>query len=247
MAKTSVDNFLSFSVSFGSGTGVNPPVGEKAVGYIDTEYVGLTTGNSIMGSMTATLLIDGVPSGQSMTAWGSPTLPVGQFLAKDQLQVDVTRPGTYAAHVTGKYTFYQSPNFITRAVNVVVPLFVTATGQTPATTQVEKVNGPRSLAITKQDYRTYRYKVYVQDPDHALDFARIDDVYVPQRKWNRTESGWVIPYTKEVAPASPYEYNRLPRVFRYKISIDLQDKSLESWQVARAEDVYTSIPVTFRK
>ena len=200
-----------------------------------------------MPKMSATLLIDGVPSGQSMTGWGSQTLSVGGFVGKDQFQVDVTRTGTYSALVIGEYTFYQSPNFVTRAVNVVVPLFVTATGLTPAIPGVEQVVGPRTLAFTKQNYRSYAYKVYVRDPDHALDFALVDEVYVPQRKWNRTESGWVIPYKKTVAPATPYEYNRLPSVYRYKIFIDLNDKILESWQVTRAQDVFMSVPVTFRK
>jgi hypothetical protein len=246
-AGTPADENLSFSVELSETTSSNPPVGETAYGHIKTLYPNFTSSDSPMGSMKATLLIDGAPAGQTITPFGESALSIGSFLGRDRFKINVTRQGTYAALVTGSYTYKQGFNFITRQVNVVVPLFTTASGKVPAKTGVSKVTGPRNLAFTTRDYRDYNYKFYVQDRDHALDHARIDDVYIPQREWKRTSSGWVIPYNKTVAPASPYEYKRLPNVYRSKIVIALNDKELEQWQVRRADYVVRSFPITFRK
>lgn len=136
---------------------------------------------------------------------------------------------------------------MTKPVNVVVPLFTTATGKVPSATSVKRLAGPRNLGFTKDDYRDYKYKVYVDDPDDALDYARIDNVFIPQARWKRTATGWMIPYIKTVAPASPYEYKRLPNVYRSRISVSQKDQNLEEWQVSRADPVSTTFPVTFRK
>ena len=201
----------------------------------------------LISRWVASLLINGAPSGQPITQYGELTMFVGSFGGKHRFKIDVTRQGSYAALITGEYTYKQGFNFVTLPVNVVVPLFATASGKVPTAAGVKKISGPRILAFTKQGYREYKYKVFVQDVDHALDYARIDDVYIPQGQWQRTSTGWVIPYIKSVAPASPYEFKRLPNVYRYKISISLQDKILEAWQVSRAEFVAMTFPVTFRK
>lgn len=101
LANTPVDENLYFSVRLSDTTEASPPVGETAYGYIDTRYPRFTTGDSPMGSMTATLLIDGAPSGQSITPYGTPTLSVGSFGGSDKFKIDVSRPGTYSALITG--------------------------------------------------------------------------------------------------------------------------------------------------
>ena len=246
LADTPVDEILSFSVRLSDTAELRPPVGETVYGYINTRSSNVTR-YTPLGSMAAQLLIDGAPSVQPVTRYGETTIQVGAFGGQQEFKIDVTRPGTYSVLITGSYRYIQDFDVITRPVNVVVPLFVTASGKVPASTGVKKVTGPRTLAFTKQSYRDYKFKVYVRDIDHALDFARVDDVYIPKSQWQRAPRGWVIPYIKTVAPASPYEYKRLPNVYRSKIFINLKDEELEEWQVSRAETVSTSFNVTFRK
>jgi hypothetical protein len=244
-AATSADENLSFEVRLTGNENQRPPLGERATGYLDSKWA--TNLFSLMGSMTGTLLVDGRPIGPLQTAGGLPTR-IGTS-GSAQFSTIVTSPGTYSAQVTGNYEYYDeaTSTWIRRSVNAFVPLFTAAAGKTPRATGVRKVTGPRTLAFTKENYRNYKYKVFVQDRDHALDTARIDDVFIPQGDWKRTKKGWVIPYTKRVAPASPYEFKRLPKVYKYSLSVVLEDDTLEDWQSSRADTVREYFRVTFRK
>jgi hypothetical protein len=248
-AATQIDENLIVEVQLqGSAATQSAPLDETVVGDLTARFPAFSTANSVMPSLRATLLVNGVATGQRFTTSGSPTVGIGRGFGNG-FRIDVTESGQYAAKVTGDYTFYEpsTSSFETRSVDAVIPLFSTASGRDPRQTKVKRIKGPKELAFTMDGYRKYRYKVFVLDRDHVLDEAQIDGVSVPQSRWKRTNTGWVIPYVKEVEPASPYEFRRLPKVYRYTIRAYLSDRDLESWQVRRADTARGTYKVKFRK
>lgn len=247
-AATAADENLVVDVELTGAAARGPiPLGESASGRVAITFPNFTRDSMYLTNLEAELLVNGVATGQGFTVTDYPRMILGR--SPERFLFKVQQPGNYSVRVFGDYAYYvpDQIDFERRTVNVTVPILQVAAGLEPQATKFVKAKGPRKLAFTKEDYRYYKYRIFLRDPSHALDIAKVEDVYIPQERWKRTKSGWVVPYIKEVPPASPYEFKRLPSVYNYRMTVYAADDDLEAWQSRRANQVLGSFTVTFRK